>query len=254
MGTNKRQEQIIEKLNENSEITVKELAKGFSVSEMTIRRDFKILEDANLITRTHGGGVNNNQLSFDLFLGEKLKVNLSQKRAISKKAAEHISHGEPILIDTGTTVFHIAQYLEDRQDLTVATPSLAVASTLYWNKSANLMLLGGYIKSWYRPDLVGPLTENNINGLNFKTAFLGADGVDPEEGFFCNDMDSANVVKNVIKNSERVIVLADSSKIGTKSLVKYADFKDVDLLITDSGAPDKIEKLIKLLTVETVEV
>jgi DeoR/GlpR family transcriptional regulator of sugar metabolism len=147
-------------------------------------------------------------------------------------------------MDTGTTVFLIAEHLADIPDLTVATPSLAVASSLFWKRSARLIVLGGYIKPW-SPDLVGTLTEANVRTLHFRKAFLGADGVDRESGFFCNDLASANVVREIIKASDTVHVLADSSKIGVKSLIQYAGFGDVDVLITDGREPDKVRAMQK---------
>jgi DeoR/GlpR family transcriptional regulator of sugar metabolism len=209
---------------------------------MTIRRDFNLFQKNNIMTRTHGGGVDTQKISFELFMGKKMEVNADAKKRIARKALEYISPGDTILLDTGTTVFHLTNFLNNIEDLTVVTPSLAVASNLFWNKSAKLIVLGGYVKSW-SPDLIGTLTEQNVSNLNFKTAFLGADGIHPEEGFFCDDLNSSNVVKAIIKSSQKVVVMADSSKIGNKSLIKYGDFKDVDLLITDNNEPDKVKQI-----------
>jgi DeoR/GlpR family transcriptional regulator of sugar metabolism len=247
MRLNSRQGQILELLKDNRRVAVRELAAQFDVSEMTIRRDLGMMEGRGLLTRTHGGGVDSQKLSFEMFMGERLRLNGEAKKTIARKAASFVSAGDTIILDTGTTVFMMADYLDEIADLTVATPSLAIATGLFWRKSARLIVLGGYVKSW-SPDLVGSLTEENIAKLHFRKAFLGADGIDPDAGFFCNDLGSANVVKAIIRASDEVYVMADSSKIGVKSLIKYADFADVDMLITDGGDAEKVktaEKRVK---------
>ncbi len=247
MPLNSRQEQILVALKDNRRVAVRELATTFSVSEMTIRRDLSLLEDRGLLMRTHGGGVDSQKVTFELFMGERLRHNGNAKKAIARAAVEFVSAGDTIILDTGTTVFMMADLLDDIADLTVATPSLAVASSLFWRKSARLIVLGGYVKAW-SPDLVGSLTEENVAKLHFRKAFLGADGIDPEAGFFCSDLGSANVVQAIIRASDQVFVMADSSKIGVKSLIKYADFGDVGLLITDGNDSAKlrlVEKKVK---------
>jgi DeoR/GlpR family transcriptional regulator of sugar metabolism len=247
MHLNSRQEQTLAALKDNRRVAVRELAARFDVSEMTIRRDLALLEERGLLTRTHGGGVDSQKVTFELFMGERLRHESDAKKAIARRAALLVSPGDTIILDTGTTVFMLADHLDDVADLTVATPSLAVASSLFWRKSARLIVLGGYVKSW-SPDLVGSLTEENIAKLHFRKAFLGADGIDPDVGFFCNDLGSANVVKQIIAASDEVFVMADSSKIGVKSLIKYADFDDVNLLITDARDSAKlrlVEKKVK---------
>jgi len=247
MHLNARQEQILNALKDNRRVGVRELAARFSVSEMTIRRDLSLLEERGLLTRTHGGGVDSQRVSFELFMGERLTHNGEAKKAIARRAAAFVGRGDTIILDTGTTVFMLADLLDGIADLTVATPSLAIASGLFWRKSARLIVLGGYVKPW-SPDLVGSLTEENVAKLHFRKAFLGADGIDPEAGFFCNDLGSANVVQAIIKASDEVVVMADSSKIGVKSLIKYADFGDVDMLITDGRDSAKlraVEKKVK---------
>lgn len=250
MTLNARQNAILEQLKADKRVSVRVLAEHFDVAEMTIRRDLTLLENRGLLTRTHGGGVDSQKVTFELFMGERLKHNGDAKRAIARAAATHVSAGDTIILDTGTSVFMLTDFLDDIADLTVATPSLAVASNLFWRKSARLIVLGGYVKPW-SPDLVGTLTEGNVKSLHFRKAFLGADGVDPESGFFCNDLGSANVVKEIIRASDEVIVLADSTKIGVKSLIKCADFSDVDLLITDSCDPARTSLLDGKVRVET---
>jgi DeoR/GlpR family transcriptional regulator of sugar metabolism len=248
---NDRQTRIAELLKQKGRVSLRELVKQFGVSEMTIRRDFRLLEERNVLTRTHGGSVAAHQISFDSFLGERARRHLEQKRAIASRAARLIELGDTIILDTGSTVFQLAHLLDGVANLTVATPSLAVASALFFSASAKLIVLGGYAKQW-SPDLVGWLTEENIRNLHFRKAFLGADGIDANSGFFCNDLGSANVVKQIIRSSDTVYVLADSSKIGTRSLIRYAGFDAVDTLITNATDDSGLKELAK--RVKTVAV
>ncbi|MBD3240063.1 MAG: DeoR family transcriptional regulator [Chitinivibrionales bacterium] len=248
VGLSERQASIVALLKEQNRLGVKELAQRFGVSEMTIRRDFRALEQRHRLTRTHGGGVETAHLSFDLFLGEKMGVRREQKIAIARRAAQQIEPGDCIMLDTGTTVFHLANYIDDIPDITVATPSLAVASNLFWKRTVRLIVLGGAAKPW-SPDLVGTLTRENIRHLHFRKAFLGADGIDPAAGLFCNDLESANVIAEILNASDQVYVLADSSKLGARSLIKYADFNDIDAVITDTDNPVHAERLCQHIRV-----
>jgi DeoR/GlpR family transcriptional regulator of sugar metabolism len=251
MDLNQRQIEIIRLFKEKNACGVKELVRTFHVSEMTIRRDLALLEKNGSITRTHGGGIDTQKISFDFLMGEKAGINVDAKKAIAAKAAAFIRNGDTVILDTGSTVLQLSNELGGFDDLTVVTPSLAVAANLFRSKTVKLIILGGYVKP-QSPDLVGVLTEKNIRELHFKTAFLGADGIDPAEGFFCSDINYGNVVREMIKASEQVIVLADASKIGKKALTRYGDFSDVDLLITDLDDADTLASLRK--KVKTVSV
>jgi DeoR/GlpR family transcriptional regulator of sugar metabolism len=242
MRLNDRQQSILDLLKEQKKLGVGELAGRFGVSEMTIRRDLRMLEDQSLLTRTHGGVVNTRKVSFEQFLGERMNVHLDAKRAIARRASQLVEPGDTIILDTGTTVFQLSNALENIPDLTIATPSLAAAANLFGRQTARIIVLGGYLKPW-SPDLIGTLTEDNVANLHFRKAFLGADGIDPASGFFCNDLASANVVRQIIKASDKVFVLADSSKIGVKSLIKYAEFGDVDVFVTDGRDPAKARQV-----------
>jgi DeoR/GlpR family transcriptional regulator of sugar metabolism len=242
MKINERQEKILEMLNENRVVGVKELAKHFNVSEMTIRRDLDFLEKNNQLTRTHGGGIRTSRVSFDLFMEDKLNLNRDAKKAIASRAVEFIKPHNMILLDVGTTILQMADYIKDIEGLTIATTSLAVASKLFLNQTARLIMVGGYIKAW-SPELFGFLTEQNIRELHFDIVFLGANGIHPQEGLFCSDINAYNVIQEMIKSGDKVIVLADSSKVGKKSLMKYGDFGDIDILITDSRQPQLLEAM-----------
>jgi DeoR/GlpR family transcriptional regulator of sugar metabolism len=255
MKINERQNKILDILNENKVVGVKELAKHFCVSEMTIRRDLDYLEQNNKLTRTHGGGITTNRFSFDLFMEDKLNLNRDAKMAIARKAVELIIPHTMILLDVGTTILHMADYIKEIEGLTVATTSLAVASKLFLNQTARLIMVGGYIKAW-SPELFGFLTEQNIRGLHFDTVFLGANGIHPQEGLFCSDINAYNVIQEMKTSGDQVIVLADSSKFGKKSLMKYGDFTDIDLLITDNMHPELLEGIkdkVETIVVDILE-
>lgn len=234
MKLNSRQAATIEMFERDKTLSIKELSARFGVSEMTIRRDFRVLERAGLITTSHGAGVSSKRLFLDMFSTQHSERGADAKKAIAAKAAEYTAPGDIMILDTGSTVFELSGHLRDAKGLTVATPSLLTALNLFASNAVKVILLGGYVRPW-SPDLFGSMTERNIAELHFHKAFIGADGIDPEEGFFCADMNSANIVRRIIESSDQVFVLADSSKIGRKALVRYAGFEQVDRLITDDG-------------------
>jgi DeoR family fructose operon transcriptional repressor len=231
---NIRQTEILRLLEQRRTVSLAEIKSLFDVSEMTIRRDLSALEEMGYVTRIHGGVTARVRLFFDSSFSQRERQQVEQKRAISRMAADLVQPGENVILDTGTTTLYLARELVRRQlVLTVATTSLAVASTLF-NSSIDVLIFGGFLRREI-PDLVGPLTEKNLLEFHANKIFMGCDGLIPEEGFFTSDLNISSIEEKMVKNAERVIVLTDSTKFGKKSFVKYAGVESVDTVVTDSG-------------------
>ncbi|MFW6139534.1 MAG: DeoR/GlpR family DNA-binding transcription regulator [Spirochaetota bacterium] len=249
---NIRQSQLLELLEKNSRVSVEEIKRKFNVSEMTVRRDFALLESMGYADKVQGGIAARRRLFFDSSYSQRESRHVDEKKAIAKKAVELIRPGEKIILDTGTTTLYIARELVKREVvLTVATTSLAAAGVLY-NSNIEVLIFGGFLRREI-PDLIGPLTEKNLQGFHAHKLFMGCDGVMVEEGFYTSDLNISHIEEIMVCIADKVIVVTDSSKFGRKSFVKYADISRIHTIITDSGISPGYAGRLEEKGVEVIE-
>ena len=239
-----REKLIMDSLN-GGICTIAELSARLGVSEATVRRDLQSLEDQRLVRRVHGGAepVRRTGAGEPLF-NEKTSLNASEKELIAERALDYIQDNDAIFLDGGSTVLALARKLHKRKNLTVVTNSLMAASELM-ETSHRLILLGGEFRARSRT-LVGPLTSRILESLAIHTAFLGTMGFTVESGISTSDPNEAYTKELVMKRAGQVILLADSSKLGTPSLAASGSVEDIDLIISDQNvSSDIITRLAK---------
>ncbi|MBN1436648.1 MAG: DeoR/GlpR transcriptional regulator [Sedimentisphaerales bacterium] len=219
-------------LSQAGEVSIRRLAQHFKVSEMTIRRDLALLESKGEVIRIHGGAASAQRVTFEFRFRDKQRKNLPQKQAIANAALEHIHDGDTIILDTGTTTLEIARLLAGRYKLTIITTSLAIVSQLQFDDEIQIILLGGFLRDG-APDLHGPLTEQNLDMFKADTAFIGGDAVDKKGIVYTNDLRLLNFDRKMASISDKLIVVADSSKFQAKALCKAFDPNDYERIITD---------------------
>jgi DeoR family transcriptional regulator of aga operon len=225
---------ILERLSSDGSVTVVEIATALEVSTATIRRDLRLLEEQRLLGRTHGGAVPQGVL-YELPLRYKSTRQPEQKLRIAREAAARVLEGWAIGLTGGTTTTEVARALVDRPRLTVVTNALNIASELAVRPNLKLVVTGGVA----RPEsyeLVGPIAEASLEGLNLDVVFLAVDGISPEAGLTTHHEIEAGTNRALMGRARRVIVVADSSKIGRVTFARICDLARVDELITDDGA------------------
>lgn len=243
-----RKHLIVELINKQVKATVAELCNNFSVSPATIRNDLRELEVAGLLKRTHGGAISNKKANFELNSYEKEVENIHKKMAICKAALEYVQDGDTIAIDTGSTTFEFAKMLPAKKNITVVTNDLQIASYLEKNSDVTIILTGGVVRRNFH-SIIGPIALSSMEGLTVDRCFLAANGVSISRGITTPNMEQAQIKQKLVSFSDEVILLVDSSKMGKASFVKFAEFKNVDLMITDDEAPEDILEELKKLGV-----
>jgi DeoR family fructose operon transcriptional repressor len=231
-----RVEEVRMLLAQQPSVSIAELAQRFGVSEMTARRDLSRLESENRVRRTHGGAVAADRMVFEFDYGARSRTQRTEKQAIARAARELIQPGQCIILDTGTTTWELACLLKDCPDLTVITPSLAVASELQFAPNVEVVLLGGIFRS-RSPDLTGPVTEHCLNLFAADWAFQGAEGIDDEGDIYNVDLQLGQVDRKMRAIATQSCLLADSSKIGKTAFCRTGKITDFNYFITDSNAP-----------------
>lgn len=232
-----RKKEIVDLLVSQESMSVADLVRSLIVSEVTVRRTLRTMEKEGKIIRTHGG-VKLYRKTIDYFFDKKFLLNVEKKKRIGERASELVGSNEVLLLDSGTTVLHLAQAIACKIEggrlagLSVITNSLAVAEVL--GDLCKVILLGGQVRL-FRRDVTGLVVEKNIRMFRAQKAFIGTDGVTAKDGLMTTDELTSKVDEEMIRRSEQVILLADSSKFDNPSFVSYAGLKDIDVIISDEG-------------------
>jgi DeoR family transcriptional regulator of aga operon len=239
---------ILERLSGNGSVSVTDVADELGVSSATIRRDLHLLETQRLLARTHGGAVAQGML-YELPLRYKAARNQSEKLRIARAAADRVTDGLAIGLTGGTTTTEVARTLVDRQRLTVVTNALNIASELVVRPKLKLVVTGGVA----RPEsyeLVGPIAETSLAGFHLDVVFVGADGIRLDAGLTTHHEVEAHTNRALIDRAARVIVVADSSKLGRVAFARICDIERVHELITDARADASVVAALREAGVE----
>ena len=227
---------ILERLSLDGSVSVADIATDLEVSPATIRRDLRLLEDQRLLGRTHGGAVPQGVL-YELPLRYKSGRQTEQKLRIAREAANRVLDGWAIGLTGGTTTTEVARILVERERLTVVTNALNIASELAVRPNLKLVVTGGVARA-ESYELVGPIAEASLEGLNLDMVFLAVDGISPSAGLTTHHEIEAGTNRALLERARHVTVVADSSKIGKVAFARICQLAQVDELITDDGADD----------------
>lgn len=237
-----RRQEILEQIRFRGYTLAADLSAALHVDSSTVPRDLQRLERAGLIRRSHGGAVLADPAeTIDTPYEVRRGQHALAKAAIGAAAAALVQDGQSVLIDNGSTTYAVASALRDHRGLTVMTNDLMVAMCLRAHGHHQVHLTGGLLlKTVYT--LVGPGAIGSIEGLNVDWAFLGAEGIHPTAGISNINVVEIPVKQAMIAAAERVVVIADSSKLGKRSLTAVCALDDVYAVITDTGAPESLRQ------------
>lgn len=239
---NQRQVFILGTIKEKKSIQVSEVRKTFHVSDMTVRRDLTGLENAGLIVRRFGGAFSPS-LDDQLFrFDEKLNINRNNKEMLCKIAATEIEENDVLFIDSGSTLYYLANHIIKFENLRIITNSLPVVAALSGAPKFNVTLLGGEY-DYGRQAVFGSLTLKIIEDFHCHKAFIGADGISIKHGLSSYYDKEAAISARILESSDKVFVVADSSKIEKDAYIKYAPIEKVSAIITDNGISPEIIKI-----------
>lgn len=237
MRREERVSAILERLVDGEPVGVAELSKEFHVAPATIRRDMVMLEGQRLLVRTHGGAVAN-AVSYELPLRYKGVRHSEEKRRIAREAATLVEEGMAVGLIGGTTTTEVARALADRQGLTIVTNALNIAAELAVRPNLKLVVTGGVARS-NSYELSGPITEASLAGLNLDLMFVGVDGISVGAGCTTHQDVEAHSNAAMIEHAKKVVVVADSSKIGRVAFAQICALSMVHQLITDVSADEE---------------
>ena len=227
----KRHESMMDVVRQFGTIKVADVAKTLGVSEETIRRDARPLEERGDIVKLHGA------LTLPHYVGEaplerRMRENSDAKRAIAKAAAELVEDGDSLIIDAGTTTSVFAQELRNKRRLTVVTNSSDIARTLA-TVNGNIVYMAGGELMGDSGAAFGPSAIEFISRFKVRHTFISIGAIDRKLGPMDAVLAEAQFANRALSCAEHRVLLTDSSKFGRSALVKVCGFEDLSKLVTD---------------------
>jgi DeoR/GlpR family transcriptional regulator of sugar metabolism len=235
-GTKARRAEIVRLARSTGLASVEELSAQFGVTASTIRRDLSLLTVQGLIARTYGGAIALGRQP-ESSLRQRAMEGFDAKHAIAKWAAQQVQPGETILLDAGTTVGAMGDYLGGVAGLTVVTAGLTALEALADADAVRVECIGGTLRHLSQ-GFVGPLAEATLERLTFDRAFLGADAVTAELGICEAELEQTRLKELMMQRTANIYVLAHADKLGRKPFHAWAPIPAGATLVTDSGATD----------------
>jgi len=226
-----RRQKIVEIIQTDRKVHVSNLSQLFDVTEETIRRDLEKLENDNMLTRTYGGAVLNQHTSEDLSFPTRKSINSELKQKIALKAAQLINNGTTIMMDTSSTCLELLPILQDKRDITIITNSIKIPHD-FSNSDFNIISTGGTLRA-FSLALVGSAAHNTLQNYYVDMTIMSCKGLSLDKGIMESNEPESELKKRMVKQAEKVILLADHTKFNKTAFIKLFDFSYIDYVITD---------------------
>ena len=237
-----RQRRILAVARSRGVVVLRDLVADLGVSEPTLRRDLSAMAEAGLLERTRGGARLPITLIHEPTYLEKVGEAGTEKEAIAAEAAGLIAPGDSILLGAGTTTLALAHCLRDIEELTVVTNSLLVVNALMAAPRIEVVVTGGILRRSIHA-LVGPGTEQTLAALRLSSVFLSGNGLTASRGLSTPNPLVAASDRALASAAERVVVLADHTKIGHETMCGTVPCSQIDILVTDGDSPpDELDR------------
>lgn len=246
-----RKREISRFINENKKATVTELSRLFRVSESTIRRDLGELDEQGVIQRAHGGAVIVEHAAPEPPIIQRMVESAEEKRRVGRPAAELVRDGETVFVGSGTTTLEVARNLVDRENLTVITNALNIASVFAGKSNVSVIVVGGLLRH-SELSMLGHIAEQTLEELNAARVIMGMRAISIEHGLTSDYLPEAMTDRAIIRSAPEVILVADHSKFGKVSTALVAPITAVHRIVTDSATPADILAELRELGIEVI--
>ncbi len=238
-----RQHRLLNYIKSNRIIKVSDASKYLGVSDLTIRRDLEAISKQHLIERFHGGArIKNQNPEYDIPVSEKENRHEAEKKIIAQKAASFVHDGDTVFLNSGSTTSLIMRYL-DNKSIRIFTNN-ALAPSCICSEHTELIITGGECRLSSKA-LIGTFASDMLSKVYTNTCILGVNGISSSNGITTSNYQEASINELMVTHCKgKVIVAADSSKIGQTYPFVSIGVNSIDMLITDSNAnPLELEQI-----------
>lgn len=241
MSNNQRLKELSELIKQKGSLTVKEVMEHFQVSDMTVRRDLKKLENEGFFERFHGG---------IRYLGEeplekRELQQINEKRELAKYCISIIEPDDTVILDAGSTTYQIAVALAEsnKTNITVITNSLKIAYRLQKIEGITLIMCGGELR---QPSgaFIGSVARKFFENIFAKKAFISTGGI-TNNGFSTINLSEAEIKQTMTYSSESTFIVADHTKFGYQSLYVFAPLESAQSIISTKSIPENWKNIIQ---------
>jgi len=239
----KRHQRLLELFNTHGSLQVSDVSKILNMSELTIRRDFDLLEKKGYIVRFHGGAkLASATAEMAPVFENKGSMNQTQKQQIAKVISQYIKDKDTVFLNAGTTTLEVIKCIKN-MDITIITNN-ALACSALGDGSATLISTGGEYNNRNK-SYTGALATNLMNRVFATVCVLGVNGITYNDGITTSAYLETMINEEMLKRCKgKKIVAADGSKVGRTFCFTSAEITDIDILVTDSSAdPEELRKM-----------
>ncbi len=250
MTSDNRKSQIKQMLLQQKFVSVSKMAEFFSVTEETIRRDLRMLENEGIVTRTHGGAILKAKVSSSFERQEFRTILLPSKAAMADTAKPFVQNGFCIFMDSSTTVQTLFPQIQDLQ-LTIVTDSIDIMMACSSLPNIRLYALGGL----YTPNarcFSSSQGRNLLENLYFDIAFISCRTISLSEGLCDSNVDEAATKCLAAQHASKTIAMVDHTKFDNVSFAKICDLEEIDVLISDKELDDQWMQVLQKKQVDVL--
>ncbi|MBB5335548.1 DeoR/GlpR family DNA-binding transcription regulator [Pectinatus brassicae] len=253
MFVQERQEKIIQVLQENAKVLVKELSEKFSVTDDCIRKDLAVLEKKNLLKRVYGGAVLVRKNTHLLNVQQRKNINIAEKKIIAQKAKKFVQTGDVIFLDISTANIELIKILADAgMKITVITNMIAIMNIAASVPNIELIFIGGVLNSG-SDGFVGTITNNLLKKFHFDSAFIGTVGIDiAANAVYTYKAEDGYTKKTALQAASKVYMMAETAKFSHSGNFRYADITEFNAIITEKELSEQLYKKLQEYQIEVI--
>jgi len=241
-----RQHEIIALTTENGRVEVSDLAERFGVTTETIRRDLSDLQRQRVLRRTHGGAVPWETPGFEPLVSVRSDQHDAEKRRLANVAIAELPDTGAIIIDSGSTLTRFAEAIPTSATLRVVTNSLPTAEALADKEHIDVIVIGGKLRK-NTLAMVDSEAIAAIEPLSVDTLFISSDAASTDKGLTTPYREEAALKEAMIRSARRVVALVDHSKFSADQFIRFAEWSDIDVLVTNTEVDAEVVAAIEAM-------
>lgn len=247
-----RRARILEFLKGKGIVRVDDLSNSLKVSVITIRRDLTIMESEGQLERTHGGAISTNLQVHEPSFSDKDRKNVPLKMSIARKAITLLSEGETVFVNSGSTTSFVLKELVSVAGLTIITNNVGALPSIEIRHDSEVIITGGTLRHG-TSCLVGEDVLNRLDRVLPTISILGVDGISFKMGLTSHNTHEAAVTRKMINQTRgKIVVVADSSKLGVLSQHYIGQLSEVNVLITNELPDDSVVQDFQSVGIELI--
>jgi DeoR/GlpR family transcriptional regulator of sugar metabolism len=239
-----RRQALLAQLSLEGRIVCSTLAQKWDVSEDTIRRDIRHLDDAGLLRRVHGGALPRSPQATPYH--DRADTNVTDKSRLGAHGALAITDGMTALLYGGTTILEAARHLRADLRARVITNDPRIGLEVAGRQGVEPILVGGRVLRSSQL-IVGSQAVDDVRAIRADICLIGACSLHDQFGLGINDVEEAALQRAFVAAACEVVALVTADKLQTVAPFRVTSAAAITRLITTVDAnPQILERFANL--------